>query len=129
MGGRRCEVGQALVEFALVMTALILILLGLFEFGRAVEAYTEISNGAREGARYASVHPGDLEGAKAAAVAKVALAGGAEVDAAISGDGKSITVRVEYGFRPATAFVWGIFGGEVITLTNVSTMRIEGVEG
>ncbi len=128
-GGRRrsCEVGQALVEFALVITALLLIALGVFEFGRAVEAYSEISNGAREGARYASVHPDDLEGARAAALAKLVLAGGAETEASISGDGKLVTVTVRYGFQPVVPFVWSIFGSEVITLTNSSTMRVEGV--
>ena len=129
-GWRSSEAGQSLLEFALVVTALLLVVFGIFEFGRAIEAYTEISNGAREGARYASVHPGwdlgapDLDGAKVAALAKVALTGSAEVDASVSGDGKVITVTVRYGFQPAVPFIWG--SGGVITLTSSSTMRVEG---
>lgn len=127
---RPSEAGQALVEFALIVTTLILIVVGIFEFGRAVEAYTEISNGAREGARYASVRPGwglgspDLDGAKAAALAKVALTGDAEVEANVSADEKVVTVTVRYGFQPAVPLIWG--SGGVITLTSSSTMRVEG---
>ena len=126
---RSSEAGQSLVEFALIVTVLILIVVGIFEFGRAVEAYTEISNGAREGARYASVHPGwgappDLEGAKTAALAKVALTGDAEVEANVSADEKVVTVTLRYGFQPAVPLIWG--SGGVITLTSSSTMRVEG---
>ena len=121
IGGRSYDVGQALVEFALVVTALMLIVVGIFEFGRAVEAYTEISNGAREGARYASVHPDDLDGARAAALAKIVLAAGATATA--SNDGETVTVRVEYDFQSATPLIG------IIRLSSSATMRIEGVPG
>ena len=48
--------GQALVEFALVFPVLVLILLGIFEVGRAVFAYNTLGNAAREGARVAAVN-------------------------------------------------------------------------
>ena len=47
--------GQALVEFALVIPLVILLLMGIFDFGRAVFAYNSLSNAAREGARVAIV--------------------------------------------------------------------------
>jgi Flp pilus assembly protein TadG len=47
--------GQALVEFALVLPLFILLLLGIFDFGRAVYAWSTINNAAREGARIAIV--------------------------------------------------------------------------
>lgn len=43
--------GQTLTEFALIIPVILLVLLGLFDLGRAVYAYTTISNAAREGAR------------------------------------------------------------------------------
>ncbi len=49
--------GVALVEFALVMPVLILLLVGILDTGRAVNAYVTISNASREGARYASLNP------------------------------------------------------------------------
>jgi Flp pilus assembly protein TadG len=49
------ETGQSLVEFALLMPVLVLIIFGLFDLGRAVYAWTAVSNAAREGARLAIV--------------------------------------------------------------------------
>jgi Flp pilus assembly protein TadG len=53
---RRHARGQALVEFALVFPILVLILLGIFEVGRAVFAFNTVGNAAREGARVAAVN-------------------------------------------------------------------------
>ena len=53
----RAERGSALVELALALPMLILVLVGIVEFGRAVNAYVTISGAAREGARYAVLHP------------------------------------------------------------------------
>ena len=47
--------GQALVEFALVLPILILLLVGIFDFGRAVYAFNTVNNAAREGVRLAIV--------------------------------------------------------------------------
>lgn len=59
----RCgERGQAMVEFAFVMPLLVLILMGVFDLGRAVYAYNVISSAAREGARYGVFKPLDLTG-------------------------------------------------------------------
>lgn len=46
--------GSAAVELAAVAPVLVLMLLGLWEFGRMVEARQLLDNAAREGARYAS---------------------------------------------------------------------------
>ena len=48
--------GQALVEFALVLPLLLILLLGILDFGRAVAAYNSVSNGARSGVRVAIVN-------------------------------------------------------------------------
>ncbi len=48
--GKGCT-GQSAVEFALLAPFLFLILLGIFDFGRAVVAYISIAEGAHEGAR------------------------------------------------------------------------------
>ena len=50
--------GQALVEFALIIPIFLLIVISLFDFGRAVFAYTSVTNAAREGARLAIVNQG-----------------------------------------------------------------------
>lgn len=47
--------GQGLVEFALIFPVLILLLLAIFDVGRLVFAYNDITNAARTGARVAIV--------------------------------------------------------------------------
>jgi Flp pilus assembly protein TadG len=53
---RRRGRGQALVEFALVIPVFLLLLMAVFDLGRAVFAYNSITNAAREGARLAIVN-------------------------------------------------------------------------
>ena len=55
-GMRRDGHGQGLVEFALVFPVIVLILFGVFDFGRAIYAYNTIANAARQGARVAAVN-------------------------------------------------------------------------
>lgn len=43
--------GQTLVEFAVVLPLLVLVLMGIFDFGRAIYAFNTISNAAREAVR------------------------------------------------------------------------------
>jgi len=57
----RRERGQALVEMALVIPVLLLLFVGICEFGRILGAYMVINNLAREGARYGVVGNNDLE--------------------------------------------------------------------
>jgi Flp pilus assembly protein TadG len=48
--------GQAMVEFALVIPVFILLLVGLFDFGRVIWVNDTLATAAREAARYAIVH-------------------------------------------------------------------------
>ncbi|HHX50646.1 MAG TPA: pilus assembly protein [Clostridia bacterium] len=52
--------GQSLVELALVLPILLMLLLGIVEFGRIYGAYLTISHAAREGARHAAVGGNEL---------------------------------------------------------------------
>lgn len=55
---RRSESGTALIEFALVLPLLSMLALGAVDLGRAFRTYGQLKNAAREGAFYASTHPG-----------------------------------------------------------------------
>jgi hypothetical protein len=55
-GRSRRTRGQALAEFALVIPILVLLMLALFDMGRAVFLYNGLTNAAREGARLAIVN-------------------------------------------------------------------------
>lgn len=54
--------GQSLVELALLLPALVFIMVGVLDLGRAFHAYTTLVNAAREGARYGAFHPTDSFG-------------------------------------------------------------------
>jgi hypothetical protein len=48
--------GQAMVEFALIFPIFILLLVGMFDFGRVIWVNNTLATAAREAARYAIVH-------------------------------------------------------------------------
>jgi Flp pilus assembly protein TadG len=54
---RHEERGQALVEFALLISIVILLMVGLFDLGRVVFVNNTLSDGARHGARQAIIDP------------------------------------------------------------------------
>jgi Flp pilus assembly protein TadG len=54
--------GQSLVEFALILPLFVLIVIGVFDLGRAFFASITITNAAREGARYGTLHVNDPQG-------------------------------------------------------------------
>jgi Flp pilus assembly protein TadG len=55
----RGEIGASLVEFALIAPFLILLLLGVIEFGYLFGEFNDVRHGAREGARAAAVNAGN----------------------------------------------------------------------
>jgi Flp pilus assembly protein TadG len=58
--------GQALVEFALVITVLLTLLLGMVDFALAYYSQIVIRNAIAEGGYYAIQHPNDRPGIEAA---------------------------------------------------------------
>jgi len=48
--------GQAIVETALVLPILVLLLIGIFDLGRAVWLSNTLATAVREGSRYGVVH-------------------------------------------------------------------------
>jgi hypothetical protein len=52
------ERGQALVEFSLAILVFLVLMMGVFDFGRAIYQYNGVSQAAREIARVTAVHPG-----------------------------------------------------------------------
>ena len=77
------EQGQALLEFGLVIGFLLLVMFGIIDFSRVFFGYATMSNGVREGARYAIVHPEDDAGIENAARAMMVVIG-APVDVQIN---------------------------------------------
>jgi Flp pilus assembly protein TadG len=134
--------GQALVELALALPVLLLIFMGLFDFGRAVFAYNSLSNAAREGARVAivdqTVNGGVPVGATEAANQATGLglnpADAAQVQVSylmpdLTGPcatrslGCIAEVSVHYQFQAITPIVGGVIGP--INLTATTQLPIE----
>jgi len=63
-GGR----GQSLVEFALILPVLVILILGIVDFGMGLRSYISLTNATREGARFAAIgstagaYPTDCDG-------------------------------------------------------------------
>ena len=52
----RKERGAVAIEMAILLPLLLLILIGIIEFGRVLNVQVSLTQAAREGARYAAVH-------------------------------------------------------------------------
>lgn len=121
--------GQALTEFALVIPVLLLVLLGLFDVGRALYAYNTLGNASRAGMRTAIVdqNPSVIE-AKALAASIGISPGSISVDFTPCDDpeiGCLATVKVTNDWSAITPIIGNIVGP--IDLSSESTMPIERV--
>lgn len=70
--------GAAAVEFALVLPILVMLLVGMVDFGMATNAQAIVGNAARDGARAASLGAKSTDACKAALKASSSLLGFAE---------------------------------------------------
>lgn len=118
--------GQALVEFALLLPLMLLIVVMLFDLGRAVYYYSVLHNATREGARYGIIHPDNSAGIENAARQRAIGLDPAELTILSSRlTGGKIQVIATYQFDPATPLVSSFIGGGGLVLTAQSTMIIE----
>lgn len=138
-GGR----GQALVEFALVMPIFILLLVAIFDLGRAVFAYNTLTNAAREGARMAIVNqykPSIIDRAKQqTAIVELndpsVTVNFYQVNAdgtpntstpcALIAVGCMATVSFEATYQPITPLIGNIIFKDGVTFTASSTLSVE----
>ena len=120
--------GAAAVEFALVVPVLLLLVLGIVEFGRIYNIQTTLSAAAREGARTMALEnspPNARTAAKNVAAPVVALTDGQVVVSPsacpVSGTAVTATVRITV----PVALITDLFGTS-ITLTGKGAMRCSG---
>ena len=98
---RRDDRGAAMVEFAIVLPVLLLILLGIIEFGRAYNTQVSIQAAAREGARELALRHGStaVESATRDGAPSVAIDGIAQTPCPATGDGKAkVTISESFSF-------------------------------
>lgn len=119
--------GASAVEFALILPILVLMVFGIFEFGRAYNVQIQLSGAAREGVRVMAIQ-NDADAARAAtraaAPALNPLLDDSEiaVDPATCSSGDAVEVRA---VRPVTYNV-PLFGTATIDLTGTGVMRCGG---
>jgi Flp pilus assembly protein TadG len=117
------ERGAALVEFALVLSVLVLILFGIIEFGRAYNTKISLTHASREGVRVLAV-TGDAEEAVAATRHATPTLDQALLGVTASGctPGQPTEVKVTY---PLTYDI-PLFGSATITLASTAVMQCGG---
>jgi len=116
------ENGQNLVEFALILPMLLFVVFGVLDLGRIFFATINLTNAAREGVRYLTLHPDDVDisfgGSKGVAVDE-AIYGGIPIsvgdvsvtctnvvdDADSCDSGTPATVSVEYDFNSVLGWI------------------------
>src|SRR2546427_9681103 len=97
--------GAAVVEFAIVLTLMLLITAGIFEFGRAFQYYDALAKATRDGARYMSTAPKATISSAAVTAAKnlvVAEANAANVAPALT-NGKVVVTCTPAACADGTA--------------------------
>jgi len=137
--------GQSLTEFALLVPVILLVLLGVFDFGRAIYAYNAIANAARLGGRTAIVNqtPSEIRARAIAQATGLAIdgastscppAGASGVcvefkNAALTADCSPATlgcvavITVKYTFDPLTPIIGRVLGP--FAMSNTTKQAIE----
>lgn len=121
--------GQALVEFAIVLPILLMLVMGIIQFGMMLNSYLAIENASREGARAGIVGSADTE------IESLIIASSPSLDPAYltvsltpseanrrSGD--TLTVTVTYNYKFTIPIISSIFNDGKM-LTGQTSMRIE----
>jgi Flp pilus assembly protein TadG len=135
----RHDSGQALVEMALVLPALLLLTLGIIEFSRAFNAKQAVNDAAREGARHAvvkdiNIDQDSVEAAVITALARAGIPSGATTilfDKLAPPAGKwrdegqmqTVYVAIQYRFGFFGPLVEAITGDETMTIKSSVSMR------
>ncbi|HNS64830.1 MAG TPA: pilus assembly protein [Anaerolineaceae bacterium] len=125
MKTRKRGLGQALVEFALLIPLFILIVILFIDLGRATSVYIQLSNAVREGTRYAIVHQFDEENITDVVHQYSQSLDHNQMTVAPSRDTTTVTIVVTYLYSPITpGLPWLLGGAGVIPLSVQSTATI-----
>ena len=143
----RDDCGASAVELALVSPILVLMLMGIVQFGFTFFQYLEVSHAAREGVRWASLgteagsvgETASVRGRTAAAAPGLVPAlGDANISISVNGTGsenpdplggdggKPVSVTVSYPSPIFLPLMPEILGRDTILLESTAVQRIEG---
>ncbi|MBS3985014.1 MAG: pilus assembly protein [Selenomonadales bacterium] len=125
---RQNERGQALVELALVLPILLLVLMGIVDFGRVFHGHLAVTSASRQAAREASLGRTDAEIISVARNAASPLPPGqiaVTVTPAFSARqaGTSIEVTVTYSLQIITPLIQPFFPNPYVVIARAVTRR------
>jgi len=124
----KIQLGQGLVEFALILPFLLLVVLGTFDMGRAVYTKTVISNAAREGARVGII-PGKSDAEIRTAAINMAVGvplQTSHITISRNAASETITVNIAFPLTPMTPLIGQYFGPSgTLTVRSSATMKTE----
>lgn len=118
--------GQAIVELAILLPVLLLILLGILEFGRVFSSYMIITHASREGARVGAVGGSDLDVQNTVSNNTATLDSTNMTVTILDGGnrGEPFTVKVGYDIKLVTPLI-GVIVGDPLHMEAETSMRIE----
>lgn len=132
----RLNLGQSMVELALLLPVLLILSVVTLDFGRGIYYYSVVYNAAREGARNGivsyisnsdgtiSLNNGEIDGA----ARKLAIGldpSKMDVDPVLINSSKTIQVTVRYSFELVTPLANLILGSDQFNLHSTSRMSME----
>jgi hypothetical protein len=124
--------GQAILEFAIVSTAFLMIVFGTIDFGRAIYMYSQLQNSVREGARYGKMNPAATNAIEAVVIENASSFKMLPDDVTVSCTGgcypgcADVTVEAKGYFEPFTAKLLGIDKEDLpIVLQSSATVTAE----
>jgi Flp pilus assembly protein TadG len=133
--GRRVERerGAAVVELAILMPLLALIICGIIDFGRALNAQVTITQAAREGVRLAAMNQSNVAGRTQAAATglsnvSVTVNTTCPVGASQGTDAK-VTVTYPFTFVTPVSAIAKMFGGSGMSAPTLSSTGVMACEG
>lgn len=134
-GAQDRQLGQGMVELVIVLPALLIILFGTLDLGRAFYTYIALTNAAREAARYAAVNDSS---ASITQVQNELNSGGTDISGCASGTltysasggggrGNAYTVNVSCHFTLITPFMSNILSAtdNQITIRSTATFVLD----
>ncbi|MEU8225638.1 TadE/TadG family type IV pilus assembly protein [Kribbella sp. NPDC048915] len=128
-GGSGADRGATAVEFALLLPMLLLIVLGIIDFGRMLNAQVTLTQAAREGSRLVALGQPNVVGRTQAAAAGldpvgVAITSGCPANAGPSSSG-IVQTSYSFTFTPGLGNIVSLFGGN--GMSGQITLSAQGV--
>ncbi len=124
----RDQRGSTMVEFALVAPVLILLVMGIMEFGRLFQVWLVVTHAAREGGRYAAVGKSSSEVRTQVIAASPSLDTGLlsiTTQNAQGPSGTSVTVQVSYPVTMVTPLIGDLLPQNPYAVQSTVVMRLE----